>query len=347
MRHCGLDVHTKRTTVVCIDDETGEMSRASSLSNDELVAHLQSLDQPLQVIMETGSTSAFLKRQFDTCQIRAIVVNAHKAFRLLEAINSQAKTDKVDAKGLALLSAKGWAEEIAIWVADAPTQRLRVLTRTREERSKLSNMVRNGIRAKLRSEGLLCAATNLTGPTAAVWLDEAETHLNPCSRDMVRQDRRLLAQIMEQIAVIDVLLEEVVAEDVRCQQLDTIAGCGLVTASAVVAEIGDITRFADAKALRRYAGLTPKIEQSGERTTTGKLVGHCNKHLRRALITIAQCFVKSDRIAGTRMKKHYYQCVFRHGPNPAKVDLARRLCDVIFAMLRDGTNFDPGRLATA
>jgi transposase len=110
---------------------------------------------------------------------------------------------------------------------------------------------------------------------------------------------------------------------------------------------GDIARFPGAKALRRYAGLTPKVEQSGERTITGKLVPRCNKHLRRALIIIAQSFVKSARVTDTRAKSCYFRCLFRHGPNPARADLARRLCDIIFAMLRDGTDFDPGRLAVA
>ena len=347
MRHCGLDVHSKRTTVVWMDDDTGEIGRACTMPNDGLVEYLQSLPELKQVVMEAGSTSAFLKRQFDTCQIPAIVVDAHKARRLLEAINALAKSDKVDAKGLALLSVRGWVEQISIWVADTRTQRLRVLTRSRERWSKVSNITRNGIRATIRAEGLMCSATDLTGPTAKAWLDDIETHLDPLTRQILQQDRQMLDRIMENIAVIDILLAEVAAEDERCQQLDTIAGCGLVTAAAVVAEVGDITRFPSAKALRRYAGLTPKMEQSGERTVTGKLVRHCNKHLRRALIIIAQCFPKSARITGTRMRSHYYQCVFRHGPNPAKVDLARRLCDVIFAMLRDGTDFDPGRLAVA
>jgi len=347
MKHCGLDVHTKRTTVVWMDDGTGEISRACAMPNDELVAYLQSLPELKQVVMEAGSTSAFLKRQFDTCQIPAIVVDAHKASRVLEAINSQAKTDKVDAKGLAILSARGWAEQIAVWVADPPTQRLRTLTRSRERWSKVSNITRNGIRATIRAEGLLCAATDLTGPTARAWLDDIEARLDPLTRQILQQDRRMLDQIMENIAVIDVLLKEIAADDERCRQLDTIAGCGVVTAAAVVAEIGDITRFRSAKALRRYAGLTPKIEQSGERTVTGKLVRHCNKHLRRALIIIAQSFVKSARVTDTRAKSCYFRCLFRHGPNPAKVDLARRLCDIIFAMLRDRTDFDPGRLAPA
>ena len=345
--HCGLDVHSKTTTVYWLDDETGEEGRPCTVPNDELAAHLQALPEAPQVIMEAGSISRFVKRQLESCQIEAVVVDAHKAHRVLEAVNSQTKTDKADARGLAMLSARGWAEDIKVWVPDTQAHHLRQLTRAREKASGLSNQVRNEIRALLRGEGFQCPAERLTSPKATAWMDEIAQRLDPLTRQILHSFRELLAAIVKQIADFDAMLEEAVAEDKRCQQLTTIIGCSTVTAAAVVAEIGDISRFDDAKALRRYAGLTPRIEQSGERTKIGHLVEQCNKHLRRALILIAQCFAHNKRLEDTRIRRQYYRCLFRHGPNPAKVDAARRLCDIIFAMLRDGTDFDPGRLALA
>jgi hypothetical protein len=52
-------------------------------------------------------------------------------------------------------------------------------------------------------------------------------------------------------------------------------------------------------------------------------------------------------VDGTNLKRTYYRYVFRHGPNPAKVALARQLCDVLFVMLQDGTDFHPKHLAAA
>jgi len=120
-----------------------------------------------------------------------------------------------------------------------------------------------------------------------------------------------------------------------------------VTAATVVAEIGDIRRFGTAKALRKHAGLTPTITRSGERSTTSRLVRACNKHLKQALILIAQSFARSVQTDGTSLEKTYYRCFFRHGPNPAKVALARQLCDVLFAMPRGGTDSQPECLAAA
>jgi len=154
-------------------------------------------------------------------------------------------------------------------------------------------------------------------PTAAAWLDEIEARLDPLTRQMLRQDRQLLTQIMDGIAVIDALLKELATEDERCQQLDTISGCGVVTAAAVVAEV--VTSRAS-PGPKHCAGMPPdaKVEQSGERTITGKLVRHCNKHLRRALIIIAQSFVKSARVANTRLKAATSSACTATAPIPPK-----------------------------
>jgi len=206
-------------------------------------------------------------------------------------------------------------------------------------------MLRNAIRSLLRGEGLLCQASDLTGEAAQVWLDEIQVSWPSVIRQCLQHLRQGLAQVMADLADLEALVAERVAQDERCRQLDTLAGCGPVTAATVVAEVGDIQRFSAAKSLRKYAGLTPTISQSGDRSTTGKLVKPCNKHLKHALILIAQSFARSSRVDGTRLEKAYYRCLFRHGPNPAKVSLARGLCDVIFAMLRDGTDFNPKLLA--
>lgn len=347
MRHFGLDVHQARTTIVWIDDETGQTSRSRSVPNAEVAAYVRSFEGPGRVVMEAGSTSAWLARELNALGIEAVVVDAYKAHRVLEPLHRGTKTDRVDAAGLARLSATDWLDKLAVWVPDQRTHQLRIVTRTRAHLVKHSNMLRNAIRSLLRGEGLLCKATDLTGDAAQAWLDETEPNLPPVIRQCLQVQRQALSEVMQHIAALDAVLEELVGADQRCQQLDTIAGCGPVTAATVVAEIGDIARFGHARALRKYAGLTPTISQSGDRSTTGRLVRPCNKHLKHAMILIAQSFARSHRVDGTRIKQSYYRCLFRHGPNPAKVSLARRLCDVVFAMLRDQTQFNPELLAAA
>ena len=123
-------------------------------------------------------------------------------------------------------------------------------------------------------------------------------------------------------------------------------GTGPLLAAVIIAEIGGIARFETACKLRGYSGLVPKVTQSAASRYTGPLVREANRFLRWALIQVAQNFARSKQTQDLRVMRKYRQKVYAYGPNPAKVDLARRLTNIIFAMLRDGTEFDPAMLAS-
>jgi len=64
-------------------------------------------------------------------------------------------------------------------------------------------------------------------------------------------------------------------------------------------------------------------------------------------VLAAQHFSRVTATKNLSPRKWYYHLVYKHGPNVAKVALARRMLGIIFAMLRDGTEFDPTRLTGA
>ena len=99
--------------------------------------------------------------------------------------------------------------------------------------------------------------------------------------------------------------------------------------------------------LGSYSGLVPRVSQSGERRWTGPLTKRGNRFLRWAMVLAAQHFSRVKATKNLSPGKWYYHLAFQHGPNVAKVALARRMLDIIFAMLRDGTEFDPTRLTGA
>jgi hypothetical protein len=68
-------------------------------------------------------------------------------------------------------------------------------------------------------------------------------------------------------------------------------------------------------------------------------------HQRRAMVPVAQHFAQSQATHDLRVRRWSARLVYRHGPNPGKVALARRLSDIVFAMLRDETSLDAERHA--
>ena len=98
-----------------------------------------------------------------------------------------------------------------------------------------------------------------------------------------------------------------------------------------------------AQKLRGYSGLVPLVRQSGERRYTGPLKKRGNHGLRWALVMAAGHFAASTKTRELSLTARYRYHIYKHGPNPAKVALARRLVDIIFAMLRDLTLLDSAR----
>lgn len=345
MRHIGLDVHQRDTKLCWIDDETGQVSGRSTVPTGEVVRVIRALPGERAVVMEAGSQSWFLARALLSLpQTQVTVVDAFKARRSLEGMHPGKKTDKWDALGLAKLSLENRAAAMAVWLADPQTHELRILSHVRLSLVQQAASMQTQIRALLRSEGLSCQGSALTGRKAQRDLDALTAVLSPSGAAGLAALRRSLQGLKKEIQTLEQQLLKLVMAHPACRRLMTIEGCGFVLAGLIVGEIGQISRFSQAKYLRSYAGLAPRISQSGDRCVTGPL-SQGNRHLKYALVLLAQHFSWSKGFADTRLKRAYYRTLNQHGPKPAKVALARHLCDVIFAMLRDDTDFAPEALA--
>ena len=104
--------------------------------------------------------------------------------------------------------------------------------------------------------------------------------------------------IVEALAVIDWLdgrlapLEQelfpLARADARVVLLETIPGIGPLLGLTIASEIGDVARFSSARKLVGYAGLAPKVKQSGQSSRTGPLSKAGSKTLRWAAVEAAQ-----------------------------------------------------------
>jgi len=345
MRYIGLDVHQRRTTVATLDDQTGEVA-SRSVPTVELTTHLSAQPGELRIVLEAGGNSWFVAQQLLSCGWEVVVV--HPAYtRPILATYGRAKTDRRDAEALVQAFARGQLEKAVIWMPGPWIADLRELTRGREQLVKQGTKLQVAIRQALQRWGESCPHAKLPGKHAQAWLDDLEVRLRPAQRAVLASLRRALAAHTAESDALSAEIEAWVRDHPDVQRLRTLIGVGVQTAAVIVAEIGDIRRFETAAQLRSYSGLVPHVKQSGERSFTGPLTKAGNAHLRRVMVLAAQHFVQSHATRDLRVRRWYARLVYRHGPNPAKVALARRLLDILFAMLRDGTTFDAERYALA
>jgi len=346
MIYIGLDVHKVNTTVAWLDNETGEISAAYQCRTDQLAEQLRVLPGPQRIVMEAGSSSNFVARQLKSCGQEVMVVDAYKAHRLLEAVHT-AKTDKLDAAALAYLLAAGYLDRAAVWVADEQTHRLRELTRSHQALTQTTTRLRNYIRKFLVRQGRERPASDLLGQRGRQCLDELQKSLPAPLGSILASLRAALTAVAAQVQELLDSITTAAAAHPPAVLLQSIPGVGPVLALTIVAEIGAPARFPSAAHLRSYSGLVPRVSQSGERRWTGPLTKRGNRHLRWAMVLAAQHFTRSRTTKQLAVMKCYYHHLHKHGPNPAKVAVARRLLNIILAMLRANTEFDRTRLARA
>lgn len=344
MRHLGLDVHQTRTQVCVLDDATGEVLVNQSVLTADLPSYCADQTAVAAIVLESGGLSWFVALQLQSLALPVVVVDARKAHGHL-ALRATAKTDGHDARGLAWLSVKGLAAELQVWLPDAATLELRSWTRLREDLVGDRTRVINRLRGALRGLGLVCPATSLSGAKARRWYAQVRQALPAAVTAALELHWAHLSYLDTQLAQVDAQLAALAAARAECAVLQSLPGCATVLATALAAEIGDLGRFPDAGHLRSYAGLTPRVSQSGERRRTGRLDKRGNPHLRRALVLLAQQVARSTAWRDTRLGHRYRRLYHRLGANPARLDLARQLADLIYALLSRGQALELSRLA--
>ncbi len=112
-------------------------------------------------------------------------------------------------------------------------------------------------------------------------------------------------------------------------------GIGVRTAARILLEIGDASNFASSGHLAAYAGIAPVTRSSGTSIKGEHPARTGNRQLKRAFF-LAAFAALSDPVSRT-----YYDRKRAEGKkhNAALICLARRRCDVLYAMLRNGTHY--------
>ncbi len=241
------------------------------MEHDAVVAFGQGLQPEDEVILEaTGNTSAIV-RLLTPFVNRVIIANPLQVKAIAHA---RVKTDKVDAKILAQLHAAGFLPEV--WAADDDTLHLRRLVSERDATVRSIRRVKSRVQAILHANLVPKYAGHLFGKGGRKWLSKVP---------LPKQERDLLGRHLDELDWLTTKLEDLEKvlirmslDDDRTRKLMSVVGISSVIATAVIASIGDISRFQSPEKLASYFGLTPRVRQSGER---GAIHGRISKQGKR------------------------------------------------------------------
>ena len=147
-----------------------------------------------------------------------------------------------------------------------------------------------------------------------------------------------LENIVTQRKDLESEIEEVYKSHPLSEVLDSMCGFGTRTGARTLAEIGNPDRFENGNRLASYAGLAPTIKQSGKSINTTSRSRSGNHRLKNSMFISA--FVASQHDPDA---KAYYQKKRDEGKkhNAAVICVARRRCNIILAMLKNQTKYEP------
>ena len=327
MLFAGLDTH-KESVLLHMIDGRGRMVREERFPTDDMsLLRLAKIVGKAQCVMEAGSTCYPV---YDALTERGIKVKvAHPL--LLKSLSGLKKTDKIDARRIARMLKAGIIPEAYI-----PTKNMRmerdlvnqhiflVRQRTREI---------NRVRALLLRYRIKPKAKSLFG-TRANWLDEAEipVTIKPLLQQSIEQIRRL----REQQKQVDALIEEQARNNEDAVLLHTIPGVGWFTSYLVSVTVDGVGRFGTAEQLVSYAGLAPRVYQSGDTKYSGSISKTGRSELRWALGQCAWIAVGKSR----KFRKKYLKLKRKHKEKKAITAVARKLLVVMYYMLKRREVFD-------
>lgn len=254
------------------------------------------------------------------------------AAQFVRPYRKSGKNDKNDAE--AICEAAGRPNMRFVPVKSVEQQAVLTLHRVRQLRVAERTALVNQLRGLLGEYGIVVrqGIVHLRKALPGI-LEDAENGLPTLVREVFAELGDRLSEIEQQIDSYDRKIQGLAERSEAAQRLMKIEGVGTLTASAIVATIGNGTCFSNGRQLAAWLGLTPRQHSSGGKTRLGGISKRGDVYLRTLLIhgarsALLQTARRSDA------KSRWAQAVKqRGGHNVAACALAAKNARTIWALL--------------
>lgn len=337
----GIDVHKNSWTVAIIPPVGFTKQFTQAPSAEALASHLKRNYPGVEylAVYESGFTGFSTYYELENLGIKCSVVNAADVPTTQK--EEVSKTDRVDAKKLARSLKAGMIKSIFIQKKSDLDARsvVRLCWVFRRDISGYKTRIKqllnsNGVKMPQRfaQKGTYWSRAFIK------WLEEVR---------LLSEDRMSLDLIISAVLSLRGHMCEA-TKHIRelskrerysreCDLLLSIPGIGLRTAMAVLTEVGDIKRFKNERQFASYIGFIPTSHSSGDKISHGELTYRGNDMLKRMLIEASWVAVSRDSRLGLAYVKYKKRMV----PQMAIVRIARKLSNIIFAVLKNGEKYNP------
>lgn len=252
----------------------------------------------------------------------------------------RSKTDAHDAA--AICEAARQAEMPTVAINSEQQQAVQMLHRVRQRLMEERTALINQTRGLLGEYGIVFPihVTAFKEGTRLLLADE-DNKLPMLARELLQDLCTELLTLEERIAVIDARVKHLAEEDERCKRLVDIPGIGPITATALIATVGDARRYRSARHMAASFGLTPHEHSSGGKQRLLGISKRGDRYLRWLLIQGARSIMRFASRRNDALSRWASLLAIRRGVNIAAVALANKLARIAWALLAKNERFIP------
>lgn len=256
------------------------------------------------------------------------------------------KTDAADARAICEVAGRSSTRFVSVKTEEQQDMSAWHCIRERLIRNRTA--LANQIRGLLAERGIILpqGITHIRKRLPEI-VEDTQNRLSMMARDFLSDLYTEFHEADERLAELDRKMEAATKNNELCNLLMQIPGIGSVTASALVAHVGDAKQFKNGRELAAYLGLTPREHSSGGKQKLLGITKRGNTYIRKLLIqgarNLCRAWARTVDAASDGRKAWLQGVVARRGPFVASVAQANKTARIAWAVLARGEEYQAAK----
>jgi len=248
------------------------------------------------------------------------------------------KNDAVDAEAICEAVSRPSMRFVAIKNKDQ--QYIQCIHKVRARLVKERTALSNQIRGLLHEYGIIIPlGRRYVMSKLPEILEDGSNGLNPCDRDLFYDLYTQLKNTETKALEYDQKIEDICASNDICKLLCKLPGIGPLTATAMVAHVGDVNVFKNGRELSAYLGLVPKQHSSGGKSRLLGISKRGDRYIRCLLVHGARAVLSKIKSSSSKKASWLKSLKLRRGVNRTVVALANKNARMVWAIMSKGEKF--------
>lgn len=328
----GIDIAKNVFQMVGVDAK-GHIVLKKRITRDRLMAFIAKLS-PCVIAMEACSGANHWFRQFQRFGHTVKLISP----QYVKPFVKTNKNDHNDAE--AICEAASRPNMRFVSPKNIEQQSIQSVHRVRERLIGNRTALVNQIRGLLAEYGII-AAKGITRirKQLPIIIENIDSELTEDDRILFSELYEELRQLDLKISSYDKKLKVIFNNHPICQRIAAIEGLGVISATALIAAVGDASVFKNGRQMSAWLGLTPRQHSSGDRQILLGISKRGDKYIRKLLIHGARSVVYRAHTKQDKRSEWINQVAMRRGNNRACVAVANKNARIIWSMLVNEENY--------